>query len=173
MREAIVYKKFLKDLWAVFSILYIIGLVFVAVFAYQIAPDSTSNANQMHLSIHSKPPGFKVEMLMLQAENISSSSKSFLSGEVNGNTEIPIQDYRLQPDGVEIQPYGSPSNYYEFIDASKLQSPLSDSTFKKQYLEEKKYEEISATDIDNNELNKLCTYDLIKKLLFDNYVPSV
>ena len=42
-----------------------------------------------------------------------------------------------------------------------------------QYLEEKKYEEISATDIDNNELNKLCTYDLIKKLLFDNYVPSV
>lgn len=139
MREAIVYKKFLKDLWAVFSILYIIGLFFVAVFAYQIAPDSTSNANQMHLSIHSKPPGFKVEMLLLQAENISSSSKSFLSGEVNGNTEIPIQDYRLQTDGVEIQPYGSPSNYYEFIDVSKLQSPLSDSTFKKQYLEEKKF----------------------------------
>jgi len=36
-------------------------MVLMAIFAYQIAPDSTSNANQMHLSIHSKPPGFKVK----------------------------------------------------------------------------------------------------------------
>ena len=139
MREITLYKKFLKDLWAVFSILYIVVLVLVAIFAYQIAPDSTSNANQMHLSIHSKPPGFKVDMLLLQSENISSSSKFFFSGEVNGNTEIPIQDYRLQSDGVEIQPYGSPSDYYDFIDLSKLQSPLSDFSFKKQHLQEKRF----------------------------------
>jgi len=139
LRETVVYKKFLKDLWAVFSVLYIISLIFVAIFAYQIAPDSTSNSNQMHLSIHSKPPGFKVEMLLLQADNIPSISKSFFSGQVNGITEIPLQDYRLQFDGVEIQPYGSPSDYYEFIDASKLQSPLSEFSFKKQHIEEKKF----------------------------------
>ena len=51
-KEELNYKKFLKDLWAFFSITYIFILVLVAVFAYQIAPDSTSNANQMHLSIH-------------------------------------------------------------------------------------------------------------------------
>jgi len=134
---ASVNKKFLKDPWAVFSILYILLLILVAIFAYQIAPDSTSNANQMHLSIHSKPPGFKTVMLMLDSENASPNHKSFFLGEVNSRLEIPIQDYKLQSDGVEIQPYGSPSDYYEFIDASKFQSPLSEDSFKKQNLEEK------------------------------------
>ena len=33
-------------------------------FAYIIAPDSSQYANQMHLSIHSKPPGFETLMLV-------------------------------------------------------------------------------------------------------------
>ena len=139
MSGTIVYKKFLKDLWAVFSIFYILLLIVVATFAYQIAPDSTSNANQMHLSIHSKPPGFKVDMLMLPTENSLSNRKSFFLGEVNNRAEIPIQDYKFQPNGIEIQPYGSPTDYYEFVEASKLQTPLSESSFKKQHLEEKKF----------------------------------
>ncbi len=139
MRETVVYKKFLKDLWALFSVVYIISLVLVAIFAYQIAPDSTSNANQMHLSIHSKPPGFKVDMLVLQAKIPPSHNKSFFSGEVNNRIEIPIQDYKIRSDGAEIQPYGSPLDYYEFIDASKLQSPLSESSFQKEHLEDKKF----------------------------------
>ena len=117
--------------------LYIVILVLVAIFAYKIAPDSSSNANQMHLSIHSKPPGFKVDMLVLHSEDKPTINTSFFSGEVNNSTEIPIQDYRIRTDGVEIQPYGSPSEYYEFIDASELESSLSESTFKKQYLKEK------------------------------------
>ena len=139
MRGTIVYKKFLKDLWAVFSILYILLLIVVATFAYQIAPDSTSNANQMHLSIHSKPPGFEVDMLILSAENSLSNQKSFFLGEVNNRAEIPIQDYKFQPDGIEIQPYGSPLDYYEFLEVSKLQTPHSESNFRKQHLEEKKF----------------------------------
>ncbi|MAG19479.1 MAG: hypothetical protein CMB98_05320, partial [Flavobacteriaceae bacterium] len=66
MRETVVYKKFLKDLWALFSLVYIFSMGMMAIFAYQIAPDSTSNANQMHLSIHSKPPGFKVKVLVFK-----------------------------------------------------------------------------------------------------------
>ena len=137
MREAIAYKKFLKDLWAVFSIIYILLLILVAVFAYQIAPDSTSNANQMHLSIHSKPPGFKVDMLILPTENSLSNQKSFFLGELNNMAEIPIQNYKVRPDGIEIQPYGSPLDHYEFVEASKLQTPISEPSFKKQYFEEK------------------------------------
>ena len=41
--------------------------VLVAIFAYGLAPDNSENANQMHLSIHSKAPGFTVKMLVLPA----------------------------------------------------------------------------------------------------------
>jgi peptide/nickel transport system permease protein len=42
-------------------------LVLVSIFAYVLAPDNSENANQMHLSIHSKPPGF-VNMLSIPLE---------------------------------------------------------------------------------------------------------
>ena len=149
MRGGIVYKKFLKDLWAVFSILYILLLVLVSIFAYQISPDSTSNANQMHLSIHSQSPGFRVNMLVLPTGNKHTNEKSFFSGEVNNRQEIPIQDYKLKSNGVEIQPYGSPSDYYELIEASKFQSPLTETEFRKQHLEENFFcwEQINTVEI--------------------------
>ena len=138
MREEIVYKKFLKDLRAVFSVTYIFILVLAAVFAYQIAPDRTSNANQMHLSIHSKPPGFEVEMLLLYPENNhSGEKKGFFLGGVNNRQELPIENYTIRDNGVEIKPYGSPAGYFEFIDVSKLRSPLSETEFKKEHIEKK------------------------------------
>ena len=137
MKQSIVNKKFKKDLWAVFSTLYIFSLIIVAIFAYQIAPDSTSNANQMHLSIHSKPPGFKVNMFVLPNENTFTNKKSFFFGDVNSRTEIPIQDYKIQSNGIEIQPYGSSSDYFEFVEASKLKIPPNELSNNKKHFEEK------------------------------------
>ena len=139
MRETVVYKKILKDLWALLSAIYIFCMVLMAIFAYQIAPDNTSNANQMHLSIHSQPPGFKVKVLVLKSNYYPSNKRSFFSGEINKTLEIPIQDYKIRSDGAEIQPYGSTTDYFEFIEASKLQSPLTEPSFKKQHLKEKKF----------------------------------
>ena len=56
-------QKFKKNYWSVFSLFIYCGVASLAVFAYVIAPDNSVNANQMHLSIHSKSPGFKVIML--------------------------------------------------------------------------------------------------------------
>jgi len=139
LRGGIVYNKFQNDLWGIFSAGYIIILILVAVLAYKIAPDSTSNANQMHLSIHSNPPGFKANMLILYSKKKEPVESTFLGGEINNIQEIPITDYKIQSDGVWIQPYGFPSDYYEFIEASKLQSPLSEYTFKAHHLKEKKF----------------------------------
>jgi len=58
-------QKFKKNFWGVLSFWYIVLVGLVAIFAYAIAPDDTSNANQMHLSIHSKKPGFEVMMLKI------------------------------------------------------------------------------------------------------------
>ena len=62
-------RRFSEDRIGLFSVMYIIVMIFVAVFAYYIAPDDSSNANQMHLSIHSKPPGFSSQILILPNSN--------------------------------------------------------------------------------------------------------
>jgi peptide/nickel transport system permease protein len=57
-----------KEFLGVFSFAFIVILVLVSIFAYVLAPDNSENANQMHLSIHSKPPGFNVNMLSIPLE---------------------------------------------------------------------------------------------------------
>ncbi len=58
-------KKFKKNRSGLFSFWFIVICGIVAVFAYAFAPDDSSNANQMHLEIHSKKPGFTVQMLTI------------------------------------------------------------------------------------------------------------
>ena len=91
-------QKFKKNFWGVFSFWFIVLVGLIAVFAYAIAPDDSQYANQMHLSIHSKKPGFKVLMLKLPAQikNEQSYLSKFFFGDKNTATEIPISDYNLE-----------------------------------------------------------------------------
>lgn len=88
-------QKFKRNFWGVLSFWFIVMIGLISVFAYALAPDDSQYANQMHLSIHSKPPGYKVLMLTIPSE--SNSEQTFLSklfyGKKNGDTEIPITDY--------------------------------------------------------------------------------
>jgi peptide/nickel transport system permease protein len=67
-------QKFKKNFWGVFSFGFICLSGLVALFAYLVAPDSSKNANQMHLSIHSKPPGFQAQILSIPSTNIKEQS---------------------------------------------------------------------------------------------------
>ena len=91
-------QKFKRNFWGVFSIV-LIGLIgLISVFAYVFAPDTSINANQMHLSIHSKTPGFQVQMLTIpsgQTSNQSFFSKLFF-GVDNLDTEIPVSSYSIK-----------------------------------------------------------------------------
>ena len=62
-------QKFKKSFWGVFSFWFIVAIGFVSIFAYVIAPDNSQYANQMHISIHSKKPGFKISMLSLPSSH--------------------------------------------------------------------------------------------------------
>jgi peptide/nickel transport system permease protein len=99
--------RFKENRSGLLSFWYIIICAFIAVFAYVLAPDNTRNANQMHLEIHSKPPGFNV--LMLEIPSKIKSKQSFLDkwffGKKEGNTEIPIESYILKKDGIEVVNY--------------------------------------------------------------------
>ncbi|WP_411766509.1 ABC transporter permease [Winogradskyella sp. A3E31] len=91
-------QKFKKNFWGVFSFGIIVLVGLISVFAYVLAPDDSQYANQMHLSIHSKPPEFKVDMLTLPFEVESSQSllSKWLYGKKNTKTEIPITDYKVE-----------------------------------------------------------------------------
>ncbi|GAA4238171.1 hypothetical protein GCM10022291_27620 [Postechiella marina] len=90
-------QKFKKDFWGVFSFGFILFVGVVSVFAYAFAPDNSQYANQMHLAIHSKKPGFKVKMLTIpsQIKTNQSSFNALFFGEKKSDTEIPISNYTI------------------------------------------------------------------------------
>lgn len=91
-------QKFKKNFWGVLSFWFIVSIGLVAVFAYVLVPDNSQNANQMHLSIHSKSPGFKVVILTIPSEDKvedSFFSKLFFGSSL-AETEVPISDYKVE-----------------------------------------------------------------------------
>ena len=93
-----------KDVWAQISAIYIFLVIIVATFAYQLAPDKTRNANQMHLSIHSKGPGFSCLLLIIPRNN-STIRKSFFNGNIASSEEIPVKDISWVNDGILFKRY--------------------------------------------------------------------
>ncbi|SHG63058.1 ABC transporter permease [Winogradskyella jejuensis] len=100
-------QKFKKNVWGVFSFWVIVAIGLVSIFAYVLVPDDSKNANQMHLSIHSKSPGFKV--LMLEIPNNIKDESTWLSklffGRNNTTTEIPISDYKIEGESLVYTEY--------------------------------------------------------------------
>lgn len=102
-------QKFKKNFWGVFSFWLIVAIGLISIFAYVLAPDNSQNANQMHLSIHSKKPGFEVTMLTIpsQLENNQSFLSKWFYGEKNTDTEIPITDYSIENNTLVYTEYAS------------------------------------------------------------------
>ncbi|NNC70834.1 MAG: ABC transporter permease, partial [Flavobacteriaceae bacterium] len=100
-------KKFKTNRSGLFSFTFISLIGIIAVFAYVLAPDDSENANQMHLEIHSKKPGFTVQMLTIPSDEQKDDSffKSMFFGKQNAATEIPISDYKISTTNLEITPY--------------------------------------------------------------------
>ena len=61
-------QKFKQNRLGLYSFWFVIFCGFIAVFGYLIAPDNSQNANQMHVEIHSKKPGFSVYMLTIPSK---------------------------------------------------------------------------------------------------------
>ncbi|MGM5469539.1 ABC transporter permease [Flavobacteriaceae bacterium LMO-SS05] len=102
-------QKFKKNFWGVFSLWIIIIIGLISVFAYVISPDNSPNANQMHLTIHSKKPGFKVQVLTVPAktENQQSFFSKLFYGIKNAETEIPITAYHVTNESLDFTEYAS------------------------------------------------------------------
>ncbi|QHI37000.1 Glutathione transport system permease protein GsiD [Kordia antarctica] len=100
-------QKFKKNFWGVLSFCFIAICAFIVIFAYLFTPDDTKNANQMHLSIHSKRPGFSVQMLTIPSTDKEEESfvSSLFFGKENTATEIPIANYKIANNALFITEY--------------------------------------------------------------------
>ncbi|WMI64245.1 ABC transporter permease [Aestuariibaculum sp. YM273] len=102
-------QKFKKNFWGVFSFGFVVFVGIISVFAYVFAPDSSQHANQMHLAIHSKKPGFKIIMLTIPSElKIEQNvfDKLFF-GTKSTDTEIPVSDYEINDGNLTYTEYAS------------------------------------------------------------------
>lgn len=116
----IALSKFKKNRSGLLSFWYIVFCAFVAVFAYVLAPDNTTNANQMHLEIHSKPPGFKVLILNMPSEKTIPQNfiDKWFFGKKSNVTEIPIESFVLKNEGLKVVNYPKSLNKTQFFDKS-------------------------------------------------------
>lgn len=104
-------QKFTHNFWSVLSIIIIMVFGIMAILAYALAPDSSQNANQMHLSIHSKPPGFTTKLLKIPNTQNQSTQQSLweqlISGTVDTSTEIPFSELKIIDNHLWVYPYTS------------------------------------------------------------------
>ena len=107
--KKIALQKFKKNFWGVFSLCFIILVGVVSIFAYVLAPDDSQYANQMHLAIHSKKPGFKIKILTIPSKvkvDQSGLNKLFF-GKKNTDSEIPISEYKIKNNVLIYKEYAS------------------------------------------------------------------
>lgn len=128
------FKKFKQNYFGIVSLCFVIFVGFMAIFAYVFAPDDSQYANQMHLSIHSKPPGFEVSMLIQPnaSPNPQSLIDKFFFGDKYPAREVPILSYQIQQQKLSYHPYNSTG-------LEGLEKVIDLETFPKVHIEKKKF----------------------------------
>jgi len=100
------WNKFKKNRLASFGLAFILLTAIMSVFAVVLSPDSSPQANSIHLPLAAKEPGFSVEMLRIPFSRTPANSwKDFFLGYASDYQEIPILNYRLLKDSLEITEY--------------------------------------------------------------------
>ena len=104
---AAAWKRLKKNKGALLGLFIICIAVFVAIFAYFIAPDKTPNANRIIVEIDGKKPGFHQQFLLVKKENQPGTSvmQQLVSGREDKFTYIPILTHEERKDSIIIEKY--------------------------------------------------------------------
>lgn len=102
------WRRLLKNKGAIAGLAVIIISMFIAVFAYFIAPDSSPNANRMIVEIGGQKPGFVSRFIKVPKEEVI-EKRSLIGRLVSGQPDqfyfIPITGYTWRTDSVIINKY--------------------------------------------------------------------
>ncbi len=99
------FRKFIKNKTAIFGLSFISITIFIALFAYVLAPDNSPNANDQIPEIALQHPGFSVTLLKVRKNRILKNTPipmGVLTGFPNPYQLIPIEGYRFEGDSVKV-----------------------------------------------------------------------
>ena len=100
-----IVRKLLRRPSSAFALAVILFSCIVAVFAYQLAPDDTPDANRMIVELGARPPGF-TKMLLYVPKSIQRDEqtglKQFFSGTKSGYLAVPFNSYFFAGDKMYI-----------------------------------------------------------------------
>ena len=132
-----------KYLSGFIGIVIIAFTLFVAVFAYYIAPDSSPFANEMHLELNTLYPGTEVVFIKEKAVEQQKQSNGFINRLIYGKNQayvfLPVHSFKVEDSLIIYNPYGS-SYYKELPISSQRNFKIEDfSHTRKYYLGTDKY----------------------------------
>jgi peptide/nickel transport system permease protein len=143
--SSLALQKFKKNFWGVLSFMVILFYGLIAIFAYVLAPDDTQYANQMHISVHSQPPGFTVDMLALNSIEAPISFWDWWNGKKSTVEEIPFSELMLENGMVYYRPFDVDGKQLAFIRTDfEVANGLELSRFRESYTSKKTF--ILGTD---------------------------
>lgn len=102
------WRRLKKNKGAVFGLIVIAMAVFVAIFAYFIAPEPSPNANRIILEIGGGKPGFRQSFLKVKKDKEVAPVnffKQLLSGKEDVYYYVPVISYEQQGDSMIVQQY--------------------------------------------------------------------
>jgi ABC-type dipeptide/oligopeptide/nickel transport system permease subunit len=99
------WKRFRKNKVAFVSLIFIMMVVLIALFAYPLSPDSSTNANTVIVELGTRRPGFKC-MFLKKYTNLDIPKQGLIHflihGEENDFELIPITEYEFKSDSVFV-----------------------------------------------------------------------
>lgn len=106
--QHIAWKKLKKNKGAVFGLSIIILSIFIAIFAYVIAPDSSPYANRMIVEIAGQKPGFIQQFIKINNNRAIDNSgfvNRFFLGKQDNFIYVPIDSYIEKNDSIIYKKY--------------------------------------------------------------------
>ncbi len=121
------------------SLIYIIIVTLISILAYVISPDKSINANMMDLSLHSRPPLFKVKVINVPNNLNSEKFSQWLVGKQKVDDQISIEKIIWIEDELYYQPFGSKKDFFKKVPISKFDNNLTNSQIEKKYIKTKTF----------------------------------
>ncbi len=99
------WKRFRQNKTALVSVMYILAVVLVAVFAYPLSPDHTTDANTVIVELGTRKPGFECLFLKKNPSELKSTQGLFdflINGRKTNVELIPMTSYTIKNDSIYI-----------------------------------------------------------------------
>jgi ABC-type dipeptide/oligopeptide/nickel transport system permease subunit len=131
-----------KNKGAIVGIVIIALFVLIAIFAYVLASDNSTNANNQIVEIGRKKPGDQQLFFVQKNKNKTAGFvQTLINGQTNTNTFIPLHGYMIKGDSIELLKYiyEKPTIVTDSLWAKKIMVAYDKSNSLNEYIIQKKF----------------------------------